>query len=900
MNQNAAKKYCVISHTHWDREWYLPLENFRMRLVDLIDNLLDILKKDKEYRFHLDAQTIVLDDYLEIRPEREKELKKHVKSGRLLVGPWYVQNDFHLTSGEATVRNLIIGTKIAEDFGKCSMIGYAADQFGLCSQLPQILSRYGIDTCIFGRGFDRGDGKHERTTEFYWASEDGSRVLCEHMRFWYNNAQRFSPDPEGALRLARDRGALCANCCSTSNYLLMNGVDHLEAQEDLSAILAKLRPLMNEDEEIFQDTLPEFMDRVKAELAQNHTELATFTGEFRDNGADNVLTGTLAARIYLKQWNAKCQSILETKLEPLYTFSAMAGINAFPIDYDRYMWKVLIQNHPHDSICGCSVDAVHDHMMDRFKRVYENATDLIARENETILNHIDRKGLKPNQYLVLCMNHSQLPVSTPMKAVIEIPVDEDTGNFTITDTSGTKVPFVVLGIQTGREKRILSPINLPGAKVVNVYTVIVDPGFIEPFSHRVLIVTPQKRGKLKVVRPRRSTDAHTMENEFLRVSIQDNGSLSLTEKSTGVTYSNQLVLEDNVDFGTAYNYYENDGKEIITSASVKAKVSSTIETEFLQQRLVSYVMTLDRNGTRSKMPVTISLTLKKGSPVLDVRMELTNQTKRHRVRVLFPTGIQADKNYAGQPFDILVRDKVSRFPNDKTHPNTDFVGIDAGNYGFAVLNEGLYEYEHQTDDKGTLALTLLRAVGRITGAFESETTMAQEWVTPGGQCLGTQRYHLAIYPYARTHVEAAVCARAEQFKAKPYAAVQSVDVNKFVGGRPFVQGPGMPDIFYRPIPNAKQILPHEMQYLRIQQSTPNAMILSACKGSEKGGSFVYRFYNSTSENVSFQIAFPRMVSNASLVTLGEVPLRDLDKEVSGNKISLQAAPKEIVTVEVTF
>ena len=252
------KRYCLISHTHWDREWYLPFENFRMRLVDLIDNLLDILKEDKEYRFHLDAQTIVLEDYLAIRPLKKRELEDHIRHGRILVGPWYVQNDFHLTDGEATVRNLMIGTEMAGEFGASMPIGYAADQFGLISQLPQILYKAGLRDCVFGRGFDRG------TTEFFWETEDGSKVLCEHMRFWYNNAQRLSPDPEGALNLVRNCGRNCtAANCATGNYLLMNGVDHLEAQEDLTEIMDKVRPMLDEDEEIFQDTLP----RIHAETA---------------------------------------------------------------------------------------------------------------------------------------------------------------------------------------------------------------------------------------------------------------------------------------------------------------------------------------------------------------------------------------------------------------------------------------------------------------------------------------------------------------------------------------------------------------------------------------------------------------------------------------------------------
>lgn len=146
---------CVISHTHWDREWYFPLELMRLRLVDLLDHCCALLAEEPTYVFHLDAQTIVLEDYLSIRPEMRGELEKYVRQGRLIVGPWYLQNDFYLTSGEATVRNLLEGRRVAQRFGRCANVGYCADQFGLISQLPQILRGFGIDNCIFGRGAAR-------------------------------------------------------------------------------------------------------------------------------------------------------------------------------------------------------------------------------------------------------------------------------------------------------------------------------------------------------------------------------------------------------------------------------------------------------------------------------------------------------------------------------------------------------------------------------------------------------------------------------------------------------------------------------------------------------------------------------------------------------------------------
>lgn len=887
-----TKKYCIISHTHWDREWYVPLENFRMRLVELIDRLLDILDTDPNYRFHMDAQTIVLEDYLEIRPDRREKLEKYVREDRLLVGPWYVQNDFHLTSGEATVRNLLIGKKIADRFGKCTMVGYAADQFGLCSQLPQMLSRFGLDTCIFGRGFARGE------SQFYWVSDDGSRVLCEHMFAWYNNAQRFSADPEKALALARMRGEQCAEKGKTSSYLLMNGVDHLEAQEDLSEIIEKVKPLLNEDEEFFQDTMPDYLDRLKRDIEEQGLELTTYTGEFRDLGASHVLTGTLAARIYLKQYNARLQALLERKFEPLYTTAAALGVCDYPHDYSEFMWKLLIQNHPHDSICGCSVDAVHAHMMDRFIRVDENVTDLISRGTTAMMEHLDREGLDDGQYLIMNTNNTPLEYNGVMEATITIPVEEDTGAFALTDRAGREIPFEVVRIERDVVVRMLSGINLPGTKHVNSYTIRYRLK-LAGMSYRVLTLTPEP-GTL-TVEPTRRRSAFQLENEYLKAHISRNGTVDLTDKKTGKTYEGLLLLEDLADVGESYRYMALEGDKAILSDNVRARVAVVEDTPLMQSRSISYRMDIDREVGSGYVDVDILVTLGRGDRSLGVYVRLNNQCKRHRVRMYLPTDIGNEINYAGQPYDIVLRNRVSAWAGDETHPNTEFVGLDGEGYGFAVLNVGLYEYEHMnhpvTGKPGTLAMTLLRAVDRFTGGG-AVGGVGPYIFTPEGECLGEQKCRLALYPYAGDHVEAAVAAKAAQFTCLPYTSVQSVDSNKFLGGRAFVQAAGMNETFYRPIANAHVVLPHEHKLFTVEDEA-QAMVLTACKATHsRDGAFILRLYNTTNKEVDFAIKLFRAPKSVCEVNLAEDKVADLTA-VRG-KVTLHAAPKQIVTVRVEF
>ena len=84
----------IISHSHWDREWYQSFEKHRMKLIELVDNILEKAENDPEFGgFFLDGQTIALDDYLEVRPEKREQVEKCVREGKIQTGPWYILQD---------------------------------------------------------------------------------------------------------------------------------------------------------------------------------------------------------------------------------------------------------------------------------------------------------------------------------------------------------------------------------------------------------------------------------------------------------------------------------------------------------------------------------------------------------------------------------------------------------------------------------------------------------------------------------------------------------------------------------------------------------------------------------------------------------------------------------------
>jgi len=354
----------VVPHTHWDREWYATHEQFRHRLVRLVDRLVAILEGDPSFRhFTLDGQTIVLDDYLEVRPGERERLAKLVRDGRLLIGPWYVLPDEWLVSGEALIRNLRIGLARAAAFGPAMRIGYAPDLFGHVGQLPQIFAGFGFDTAIVWRGVPAAVDQ----TWFDWEAPDGTRLGTVYLRHGYGNAVHLPLDPARLRRrIERDVGQL-APWSRIETLLLMNGSDHVEPQAGLPAALeAALADLPGTSFEI--GTLARFAERARAEAPAARP---LHRGELRSGLRSPLLPGCASARMAQKRADFANDRALTAYLEPLAAWVGLLGGEP-GCDEIEHAWRVALQNHPHDSICGCSVDAVHAEIDVRLARVAQS------------------------------------------------------------------------------------------------------------------------------------------------------------------------------------------------------------------------------------------------------------------------------------------------------------------------------------------------------------------------------------------------------------------------------------------------------------------------------------------------------------------------------------------------
>jgi alpha-mannosidase len=865
----------VVSHTHWDREWYLPFQRFRIRLVDLMDHLLEIFERDPDYKyFNLDGQTIILEDYLEIKPERKPIIEELVRQGRLLVGPWYVLNDEFLVSGESTIRSLLIGHRIASEFGAVMKVGYLPDQFGNISQMPQILQGFGIDNAVFGRGLQIVGN---RKMEFLWESPDSSKVLASLMAFWYNNAQRFPEDVDECKRFVLELKEAMSIISHVDHLLLMNGVDHLEPQPNLSTILKRVNECLEEDK-LVHSNLPNYVDSVKQSIRTKNIELETIRGELREDQGGNVLAGTLSSRMYIKQANEACQTALENYAEPAASLSYLLGCE-YPEHLLRYAWKLLLKNHPHDSICGCSIDQVHKEMLPRFDQVKQVADEITERALIKIANHIST-----DSDALVVFNTLGWTRTDRVRAVIDFEVGPRTRgtptvenerlfeSIQILDDTGDEIPLAIVSSEI-TTKQMLDPHELPHAVMVKRFVVEFVAQDVPALGYRTYRIEKCTYRAESCQETTPNCEENRISNEFLTVKVE-NGSISVKLNQTpSIEFRGLNVFEDGGDMGDEYLYVKPSSDTIITSRTgtceaivcEKNPVFATIKLQTtLKLPAALHPITGSRSDHTIDCPITSFVTVTQGIPRIDIETVVDNRAKDHRLRALFPTNLDVDCSWAEGQFDVLRRS--IRLPADwenasTFHPQRRWVDVTDGKVGLCVINKGLPEYELYDDPERTLALTLLRCVGRLSGG----PTAPGAEQTPEAQCLGKHTFSYSILPHHGDWDEARVWKQAHAF-AVPLIAVQT---ESHSGDLPLRHG-----------------------FLSISH---DELIVSAVKKAEDSNLLVVRFYNTTDRDLKDVRVRLEGAASAILLNLNEEPI-DSVKFVSGEVYLPVVKAKKIVTL----
>ncbi|KEO76703.1 alpha-mannosidase [Paenibacillus polymyxa] len=794
----------IISHTHWDREWYLPYEKHHMRLISLMDSLLDKLEQDPDYKsFYLDGQTIIVEDYLQVRPEQKERLEQHIRNGRIFIGPWYILQDAFLTSGEANVRNMQIGHRDAERYGNPSKIGYFPDTFGLAGQTPQFMQQSGITNVFFGRGVKptgfnntvSDKGYESSFSELLWTGPDGSEVLGILFANWYSNGNEVPVDEVEAKVYWKRKLDDAQKYASTGELLFMNGCDHQPLQLDLPEAIRTAQKLYPDIEFVHSN----FNDYLTSLKQASQRQLSSVKGEFRSQRTDGwgTLVNTASARVYLKQMNQLGQVMLEKVAEPLATFAHLLG-QAYPHHLFTYAWKTLMQNHPHDSICGCSVDEVHREMVTRFDKSRHVAESIVDESIEVIAQAVDTTGFSrfgEDALPLVIFNTSGWERSGIVSAELEVvrvyfheghTLEEaahrakkvDLSGRVLVDSEGCPVACKVedLGLQFGYD--------LP------------DDRFRQPYmSRRVRLTFEVERVPLlglktyAWLRSNVETDSsslfhgsRSMENALLHVKIADNGSFTLTDKRTGRSYKDLGVYENVGDIGNEYMFRQPEREQALTTEDLIADIRVLEDTPYLasmeiihhweipasademleqEQRELVYYPYRKSQRSRQTVPLTIRtvISLSRNSKGVSMETTFNNQAKDHRLRALFPTDIASAEHRVDSMFEIAIRDNEPapewENPSNTQHQQA-FVDVSGEQAGLTVSNLGLNEYEIMRDGRNTIAVTLLRSVGELGdwGWFP----------TPEAQCLGEHTARLEIIPHDGDGIQSGAYTEAYQYQ----------------------------------------------------------------------------------------------------------------------------------------
>ncbi len=770
---NAAEKVWhvnLVSHTHWDRAWYVTFQEYRTRLVQLIDRLIEILDSQPEYRtYMLDGQMSVLDDYLEVRPTRKADLQRLTRSGRVQVGPWFVLADEFLVSPESLIRNLMLGHKIGMDYGGVMKIGYVPDGFGHIAQLPQILRGFGIDNAFFWRGM--GAEGDELGTEFEWQALDGSSVTTILMPWGYHTASNlgygvhwgdFSQmqfDMELALeKLGRFVHKLTP-MTHTDTVLLMNGIDHQEAQPEVPRVLMIANDL-NMDFRVRQTTIKNHLDDVRAFVRHNNLTLPKFQGEFRWGRYSEILQGVHATRLHLKQRNHRTETLLERVTEPLIAMAAMAGATsveqqAGTDDLLWTAWRWLLLNHPHDDMYGCGIDAVHEEMAYRFSQA-EQIGSLLARDNlRALARHVDFSA-HPGIPLIFVN-----PLNWQREEMVEVDIDfnyddESADNFEIVTGEGHPVAYQVLSdeqtfwmetLKANRKRRvrIIVPVSVPSC------------GYTALYAH--------PRRQPRPVTADWTFDEHSAENRYLKLEIADDGSLSITHKASGRSFSGLNQFEDVADSGDAYTFCPLPGDVPISTSGTQAEIrqlwagANAVCLAVTQRLSLPAGLAADRQSRSGETTITITseIIVERDTPFVKIRTRFFNSARDHKLSAIFPTGLDVALAHVDESFAVVERqidlpasEGWVEDPTPLMHQRA-FTDVSSDGLGLAILNRGqaAVEVTRGEDGLARIALPLVRAVGWLSrdDLWVRRIAAGPLVPTPGAQCQQEFTCEYAIFPH---------------------------------------------------------------------------------------------------------------------------------------------------------
>lgn len=927
------RKVHIVTYTHWDREFRWEFERTRMKLVDCIDHLLEIMDQNDDYRsFLFDGQLTLLEDYLEIRPENREKLKALIQAGRMEIGPWYTLADCAPIQGESVIRNILYGMEKSKEYGSVLKCGYNVFSFGQIGQLPQIYANFGIDTILFYKYMDPRKSKYH---EFIWEAPDGTRALASrlgkearwnfffagHIPIVYNKdawdkdwqyrwgelGKVFhTADPEGYgwfyeildpetsyhkenLRIGMDRALKTVEGTAAPDTVLMfEGTDFTEPHPLTSEIIKELQKEYGDEIEIVHSTLTDYMDELKDALKDNK-ELNVVKGPMRDGPVGSIHTDVFSIHPEIMIENSHAENKILRYSEPLSVIAACQGIEPYPATYLEKVWKLMFQSHAHDSMHGLGPKTLGEGEISRLKQARIIAEGLERRGLQNITKEIDTTGIADTEFFLSVHNPSSFPRDEVVEAYIDVPRDVRLSYLVLEDMDGNPIQ-----VQEVDRKETRAGLYHPRSRNMPFYCTKVHIYFraagIPASGYATYKIKWAEKNEYPY--PHEEWDApripsenllsgvNQAENEFIRVKVNDDGTVTITDKSTGKIYSGLNYLRDSADKGNMWMSDAPGNDKIITGCGQPAQVAVTTNGPLVVKFEIITNMMLPaeydwinqkRSDVLKKEEARIELLLKKGSRYLEVNTTINNTVKDHYLKVCFPTGLKAEKTWAEGSF-MVTEYPVSpssfgelRGNELARHPAQLWFDLSDGRNGLAVLTDATKDYEIlEHEENQTMAMGLLRGV-RLRIPCDNRLWMEY----PGdesAQSLGIYRYHYALLPHTGLWNKAGLYDEALSFNTPMHICQFGRQSGQFGTRKSFLE-----------------IIGHNL-------------IMSSMKKAVKSNSVILRIYNPTEEDITGSIKLGFDAREAYLVNMNEERLEPVN--IVNSCIDVSAGHGKIITIEL--
>lgn len=899
-------------------------------LVKMMDELIEIMENDPEYRFFtLDGQAIVLEDYLEVRPQMRERLTRLIRDGRILIGPWYSLVDCYSVNPESIVRNLLVGDAFCKQFGEPMKLGYSIFSFGQMAQLPQVYAGFGIHDIVFYKG---ASVREFPQSEFIWRAPDGTKAFATRLgkeKRWnfffdfdipvilggdakkpgwqskFNDTVRlchmndeafrnqYALELQTDIRIREEKieesvntvMELLSESAAEHVFLAFEGTDFTSPLKEIPEALKMANRIMDGKVQLVHSNPVAYFEEVKQDI--NLASLKEYEGEMRFGPINHVHAETMGTNSEIKQAMFAAENTIIHYAEPLSALLLAHG-GVYEKDILDLAWKYLLATQAHDSVHGSGDPKIKTDNLNRLAQVQEIANSVTRRAVEGICERIRLSGDKEDISVVV-FNTTPYERDDTIRLTLDIPQEERVEDYWLEYLDGRRVECY----QLGKKEFNLAMVhrkNRPKSVYCDRFEVMAYITGIPAMGYTVLKLKRKKGDIATSTNPFPlgyfpyapiAKSGNVLDNGLLRITIQPNGTLDVYDYETEKTVSGLNTLYDIGSAGDFWVHREPYYNSILSNKGGAARIeliaNSSLSATYRITVTLDIPESLDESRTarsRHTVPTEIAteVTLKKASRRVDFVTSLDNRCGDHMMVASFPTGIVAEQADWESPFEIRRRD-VDKFTNEngKKGPELErqamqnFLHLSDDTASFSLFTKGLKEVGTTSDRGAVINLTLFRAA---TNTFPIHNDLLIGFENETSQCYGKQRFEYAVYVGKPEMTTAQVIAESRKYITPPIAA----ELGAGTGGQ----------------------LAQELSFLKKENDRVVISCLKRCEKDEKA--LILRLYNPTDSVQQDHLTFDKPIRSAMLTDMKEEPVETLS--ANGTQLSVQLNAYQIVTLRL--